>query len=115
MTQAPMGRMSPLSSATGMKRLGREQTLSRVVPTDQGLGAGRDHALELDDRLVVKHELVALERSMQGVLRGHPVDGPQPDAFAEQLHAGPASPLGLVHRRLGIGQQGGGGGPPRRC
>ncbi len=64
----------------------REQAVGGVVPPQQCFGPGGHHGVELHDRLVVQLELIALERSVEGVLGGHPVDGPEPDPITEQLH-----------------------------
>ena len=64
-TQRPIGTISPVSSANGMKSSGSTQAALGVVPAQQRLDA-RDAAVgEADDRLVVELELAAVERPLQ--------------------------------------------------
>ncbi len=65
-TQRPIGTISPVSSANGMKSPGGDEPALGVVPAQQRLHA-RDAAVgEADDRLVVQLELAAVERRAAG-------------------------------------------------
>ena len=59
---APSGRAAAirrLSSAIGMNSPGQQQAAGRVLPAHQRLDAGEPLAAQLDDRLVVEHQLGA--------------------------------------------------------
>ena len=73
--------MIPLSSASGMKVLGRHHALTRMMPARQRLEAG-DLAVDMRLRLVVQREFVARDRRAQILLQR---------AFFAQL---------LVHRQF---------------
>jgi hypothetical protein len=75
-----------------------------VVPAHECLDAGRGARAERDLRLVVEHELVAVERAMQVVLERQPLHGAPAQLVAEHLAAAAAA-LGGVHRRVRLTQQ----------
>ena len=113
-TQAPMGMMSPLSSATGMKRYGGTSPWSGCCQRMRASTPTVVTPAELDHRLVMEHELAALEGPVQRVLGGHPVEQLDPHRLTERHDARAPSALGLVHGGLGVGQQLGGIDRPRR-
>ena len=61
-TQRPIGRIRPVSSASGMNSHRSHQAALGVSPAHQRLDAGHAAGGDVDDRLVVEAELVALER-----------------------------------------------------
>ncbi len=56
----------------------------------------------------MEHQLAPLERPVERVLGGHAVEDLDPHRLAERLGPGAATPLGLVHGGLRIGQELGG-------
>jgi len=74
-TQSPIGKISPLSSARGMKSMGGISP-SRVYPADEGFKTDNLARREVHLRLVIEHELVQVERLAQiGLLRPASVGG----------------------------------------
>ncbi len=73
-TQRPIGTISPVSSASGMNASGgtspRVGCCQRTSASNPTIGVGR----EVDERLVVEPQLVALERPPQVVLEVDPLE-----------------------------------------
>ena len=84
---------------------GGDQALGRMLPSDERLHSHRGELPELHHRLVVEHQLAALEGPVQRVLGGHPIDDLDPHGLAEGLDPRSSPLLGPVHGGLGIGQQ----------
>ena len=100
-----MGMIRPLSSATAMKRPGAtspcsgwSQRMRASTPT-----VGRPPYL--DHRLVVQQQFGPLEGPVERVLGGHSIEHVDPEGLVEDLGSEAPSPFGLVHGRLGVGQQ----------
>ena len=102
---APMGTMRPVSSAREMKSCGRDQTVIRVVPAHQCLGADHRSRGEVDHGLVLHDELATLERAVQRRSGGQASLRLEPQRLVEHLDATPAAFLGAVHRRVRVAQQ----------
>ena len=81
-TQRPISTIVPLVSASGMKSVRRQASARRVLPADQRFDADDPLGVELDQRLVLEEQLVALQRQTE---RGAELDA------LEELRA---------HRRL---------------
>ena len=62
-------------------------------------------SLEIDQRLVVQLELVALDRMAQVALDRHPLDEPVAQGDVERLETPASELLGAVHRGVGVAQQ----------
>ena len=60
-THAPIGTMSPVSSAIGMNSVGADQAALGVFPAQQCLGADHRAGRQVDDGLVVDDELAAVQ------------------------------------------------------
>ena len=74
-TQRPIGRIRPVSSASGMNESGGNDPARRVLPAQQRLHAQHGARGEVDQRLVVEPQLGSLDRPPQVALEGRPVDG----------------------------------------
>ena len=77
----------------------------RVLPADQRLDLADAAGLEIDDRLVVDAQLVALDGVAQVGLQLQPLHRLGVHARIEDGVAGLALRLGPVHRHVGIAQQ----------
>ena len=80
----PIGTISPVSSATAGTRRA-EQARARGAPAHQRLGADDARRSEVDDRLVVEHELVALDAP--GAAPARCRAAPRPDAHGPRRTA----------------------------
>ena len=86
--------------------LGRvEQAALGVLPADQRLEAADLAGAEVDDRLVVERQLVAVERVAQLAFDLEPAHRTGPHLGVEEHAAGAAAFLGPVHRRVGVADQ----------
>jgi len=100
-TWLPRATMWPVRSASGMKVPGGQQAEVGVLPAGQRLGTGAAAGAQVDVRLVVEHDLAALDGVGQ-VLLQQPQLGDLPVAgLGEPLD--PVLPLGLgrVHGDVG--------------
>ena len=104
-TQLPIGTISPVSSAIGMNSVGCQQPAVGVSPAQQRLEPDELLGHELDQRLVVQLELVALDRVAQVALDRHPLDQTTAQRGVERLEAPAAELLGAVHRGVRVAQQ----------
>jgi hypothetical protein len=86
------------------RRRGR-QALDRVVPAGQRLDPGDAARHQLDDRLVVQHQLVAVGHVAQLGLQLQALEDVLVHVGPEQLVAVLASGLGRVHGHVGVAQQ----------
>ena len=114
-TQCVSGTIRPVSSATGMNSAG-----GVIVPSGrfQRTSASKPHALarlQLDDRLVVDAELLALERAPELRFEREPLDRRRMHRRIERLVLAAALRLGAVHRGVGVAQQVVGAAVLRRC
>ena len=96
------------------ERARRDVAADRVVPAGQRLDADQPVRAEVEDGLVVQVELVEGERLAQ--LGGEPalLAGLPGERGVEDLAAGAAAGLGLVHRDVGVLEQGRGVAVERR-
>ena len=78
----------------------QQQAQLRVLPAHQGLGA-HQAAVGGHQRLVVKHQLVAIEGAAQGVFEGQALAAHRVHARGEELDAVAARLLGPVHGHVG--------------
>ena len=86
--------------------LGRgDQATVRPRPADQRLGPGHPTVVEVDDRLVVDHQLLALDRALQGGLHVVAVAHRAQHGGLEHLVGALAAALGGVHGDVGVAQQ----------
>ncbi len=86
--------------------LGRvEQAALGVLPADQRLEAGDLAGAQVDHRLVVEGELLAVERVPQLPFDLQPAHRAGPHLGVEEDAAGAAALLGPVHRRVGVADQ----------
>ena len=76
--QPPSGRMRPLLSASSRKRSGRQQPVVRVLPAHQRFVTDDGEVAEVDDRLVVRAQLLGAERHPQVVLELQVLAGRHP-------------------------------------
>ncbi len=104
--QRPIGRMSPDSSATGMKRAGRHHAVPRAMPADERLDADDGAGLEVDLRLIVEDELVPRDRLAQVGLDGLALDGIGVHLGPEELIVIAPGVFRLIHGEVGVAQQG---------
>ena len=104
-THAPMSMMSPLSSASGMNRSGRDETAYRVMPPQECLGLHDASGAEIEDRLEVEDELVLRQRVPQVALQIEAVHRVGVHLGVEELVPSLAPPLRQVHRQVGIAKQ----------
>ena len=104
-TQRPIGTISRDSSATGMKDSGATRPRLGVVPAQQRFHGDDRSVAQLDDRLVVELELLALDRAPQVVLDLHVLDHAGAHHLVEDLVATAAMLLGAVEGRIGVPDQ----------
>jgi len=83
---------------------GRDQTMLRMLPSHEGLGA-EDPTPGVDLRLIVEEELVLLQRQVQILLELPPVPGCLIHACRKELNVVASSRLGVIHRRVGVAHQ----------
>jgi len=84
----------------------RHETARAVLPAQQPLVAGHPPARELDHRLVEHAQLAVLDRAAQVRLERHPPGRGEVHLLGEELVVGAPGLLGVVHRRIGIADQG---------
>jgi hypothetical protein len=89
----PLGKWHEVSGSTRSQR--------RVFPPHQRLGADQPTGRQLEDRLVVQHELATLDCLAQTRLAVEVVEEGGDRAVVE-LESVLARPLGSVHRRVGV-------------
>ena len=78
----------------------------RVVPANQRLRAGDLSGIQVDFGLIVHGQFAAIQSAAQTFFNGLALDGPDVHGRFEKLIVLPAVFLGLVHRRVGILDQG---------
>jgi hypothetical protein len=83
----------------------RDQPAVRPRPAHQGLGAGDATGVQVDDRLVVDHQLPALDRTLQGGVHVVAVAHRAQHGALEHLVDALAAALGDVHGDVGVAQQ----------
>ena len=102
-TQLPISPIRPLSSASGMKRAGRDHAESGVRPADERLHPFDGPVGDADDRLVDEVELAAARRprrrSCSSSTRSRHLG---PHRFVEDGHRVSARLLRLVHGGVGV-------------
>ena len=84
---------------------GRNEAELGVVPAHERFERDRQPGTDVDDRLVVDDQLVALERAVQSGDARQSVRGVGCFAVGLVLDAAPAALLGAVHRVVGFAQQ----------
>ena len=104
-THAPIGTMSPVSSASAMNSAGGSSPRSGWFQRTSASKPMTRPVAQLDDRLVVQHELVAVERAVQVVARSAARRPRGRGRRLEHLDACPAVVLRLVHRGVGVAEQ----------
>ncbi len=102
---SPTGMISPVSSASPMNASGLDQPELRVLPPQQRLAADAAAGRELDDGLDEEAELVLLDRALETGLEVEPARHRGAHLVVEDLEAGLAVLLRLVHRGVGVPQQ----------
>ena len=105
-TQAPIGTISPVSSASGMNSSGATRPRVGMVPADQRLERADPVGLEIEQRLVIELELAVGDRAPQ--IRFEPVARLRAGVhlgFEEAVGAA-ALALRLVEREVGMLEQG---------
>ena len=105
MTQAPIGMISPVSSATSRKSAGHEQPAGGVVEAQEGFDAGHLSVGEVDDRLVVQAESARFEGVAKVVFDLMAPHGLRAQSRVEDVVPAAASLLGSVHGRVGGSEQ----------
>ena len=110
----PQNGRAEIADQTGLlghrqELIGTEQSAIGVPPSGQHLEAGQHAGVQIDDRLVVRHDLVALDASTKFVGGAQGDDRCVVHALGEDLDAVAAASLGAVHGRVGIAQQVAGG------
>ena len=93
-THSPIALIRPVSSATGMKSAGRDETAFGVVPAQQRLAPAHLIVREPHQRLVVQLELVVDERLAQ-------VDFERAPHLHARVHLGLEIAIGAAAFRLG--------------
>ena len=83
----------------------RHQPLVRLRPAQQRFGAADAPRGEVDQRLVVQHELAVLERAPQVGLGREAAAHALGHLRAEELVVGAARLLGVIHRGVGVAHQ----------
>ena len=102
---APERDDQPALLGDGHERARQHDALAGVAPAHERLD-GHDAALvEVDERLVVELELVALERVAQVVLEREALDHAAADVLVEELVARAAQVLGALHRHVGVAHE----------
>ncbi len=79
--------------------------MPRVLPAHQGLDAVDAPRVQVDLRLVVEAELVALQRPAQVVLEAQTLGAAQPHRALEESEPRASLSLGPVHGGIGVAQQ----------
>ena len=97
--------MKPISSASGMKVAGRDQSLLRMIPADQGLEAADLVARQIDHRLVVELEFAGRQRLAQILLHDAAGLHLQVHRGLEEAESAAAVAFGAVQREVGVAQQ----------
>ena len=80
----------------------RNQTQLGVLPSQQRLEPGNLQAAQIDDRLVVDHQLIVEQRAPQAVLEGDPQQSLGIYNGVEELVVVSSFSLCLIHGRVGI-------------
>ena len=88
-----------------MNSAGGNEAAARVLPAHQRLDADSRPLASSDDRLVVEHELLALDGALQVREQLEPLEHRCLHARFEDLVAALAVRLGDVHRDVGVAQQ----------
>ncbi len=83
----------------------RDQAPLRALPAQQGFAADDAAARQVDQRLVVEQEFVALQGAAQVVVQVQPFLGVGIHAFGIEAEGIAAGGLGVVHRGIGLPQQ----------
>ena len=86
----------------GDEEIGREQPAARMLPARERLEPDHGAGLQIDDRLVVRDDLVAFQRVAQLGLDPQRGDGPLVHVTGEDLVAGAAACLGPIHRGVRV-------------
>ena len=104
MIHSPIGTISPLSSASGMKTPGGIGAALRMMPADQRLEAD-DLAVDARLRLVDQCQFVAFDRASQLLLHRALLAQPLVHAGFEEAERAAAFGLGAVERSVGVADQ----------
>ncbi len=88
----------------GDEHAGRHHAARGALPADQGLGADGAAGGELHDRLVVQHELTALQGVPQFGSQAHALQGALHHVRGEGHALATAHPLGLAERTARVAQ-----------
>jgi hypothetical protein len=108
MIQAPMPVIAPFLLGQLDEVLRTEQPADRVLPADQGLDPGQGTPGQVDDRLVLHHELLGVDRLVQRGPHLQPFLHRHVQVAAVRLPGRLARALGQVERHVGVAQQLGG-------
>ena len=82
--------------------VGRNELHVGTLPAHERFEVRRPPRRERDDRLVVRDQLVAIDRAPQRGLEVEPGRDEGLHPFVEELDASPATVLGAVHRGIGV-------------
>ena len=103
-TRVPISPIRPLSG--DRNEVGRaEQALAGMLPADQGFVGGGDPGFQVDDRLIVHHEFLAVDGAPQVGFDLEIIVGGGIHLRREVAVGIPAVGFGLIHRRIGIAHQ----------
>ena len=103
-THRPSGMIRPVSSASGMKAMRRDETADRVLPAHERLEADDPVRGQVDQRLVVDPQLAALDRPPEVVLHVDPVHRLVGHRGLEDGVPAGRVGLGPDHRDLGLAE-----------
>ena len=101
---AEIGAISPVALGERQERVRAHEAALGVVPADQRLDADHAALVERHERLVVQHELLALERSAQAGDHRKLVGGVAARRDRQPVARGSAS-LAAVHGDVGVLQE----------
>ena len=102
---APERDDQPALLGDGDERAGEHDALARVAPAHERLDPDDPALVEVDERLVVELELVALERVAEVVLELEALGHAPADGGVEELVARAAVVLGALHRGVGVAHE----------
>jgi hypothetical protein len=103
-THCPIGTISPVSSASGMNRLGGTRPCSGCCQRSSA-SAATIRRSGIDLWLVMQDELVFLQSQVQVFFELSPVAGRLVHARGKELHVVASGRFGVIHRRVGIAHE----------
>ncbi len=82
----------------------RNETALRMLPADQGLEPAQLFRLQINDRLIMNHKLLALDGAPQVGLHLQEIEGAGVQGLVKDLVPRFAERFGAIHRRVSITQ-----------